>query len=156
MDVHSPAQRSHNMRRVRDKDSKAELSLRRNLHAAGLRYRLHQPNLPGKPDLVLPRFKAVIFMHGCFWHGHDCGRAGLPLTRTEFWARKIQDTRLRDTRVVAQLLEDGWRVFTVWECALRGRTQIPILDVIQKVSEFLHSDKQENEISGTTIHDLRS
>src|SRR5690348_80348 len=98
----SPAARSRNMSRVRGKDTQPELRVRRLLHAAGYRFRLHRKDLPGRPDLVLPRHRVAIFVHGCFWHGHpDCKRATIPATRTEFWTSKINRNRERDTAAVA-------------------------------------------------------
>lgn len=119
MDVFDPQKRSEVMARVRGKDTKPELLVRRHLHAAGLRYRLHHKGLPGRPDLVFPSRRLVVFVHGCFWHGHEgCKRATIPATRPEFWREKIETNRARDARVKTQLEEQGWRVSTVWECSL--------------------------------------
>lgn len=121
------------MRLVRSKDTAPELTLRSALHGAGLRYRLHDRRLPGKPDLVLPRFSAVILVHGCFWHAHGCRRSSLPATRTETWSAKFAANRARDERVVEELQERGWRVLVVWECALdRGKSEtVPVADVVR-------------------------
>jgi len=105
---------------IRGKDTKPEWQVRRALHARGFRYRLHARRLAGRPDLVLPRYRAVVFVHGCFWHGHDCRYFRLPATRTAFWEGKISRNRSNDARNRASLLEAGWRVAVVWECALRG------------------------------------
>jgi DNA mismatch endonuclease (patch repair protein) len=105
---------------IRSKNTKPELLLRRALHATGLRYRLHGSKLPGKPDVVFAKHHAVVFVHGCFWHRHrDCRFATTPATRPEFWAAKFSANVERDKRNVAALLENGWRVATVWECALK-------------------------------------
>ena len=105
------------MRRVRSKDTLPEMRVRCALHAKGFRYRLHHPDLPGKPDLVLSRFRTCIFVHGCFWHGHEaCKKASLPKTNTDFWAEKIVRNRERDRRVRKLLEGIGWKVVTVWEC----------------------------------------
>lgn len=106
---------------IRNKNTKPELLLRRALHAKGLRYRLHGAKLPGKPDLVFRKHHAVVFVHGCFWHRHsNCRFATTPATRPEFWAAKFSTNVERDKRNVAALLGNGWRVATVWECALKG------------------------------------
>lgn len=119
-DVHSPAQRSRNMAAIHGIDTAPELALRRRLHAAGFRFRLHQRSLPGHPDLVLAKFNAVIFVNGCFWHTHDCKYGGVvPATRPEFWARKRAATVERDARNNSTLRSQGWRVHTVWECELK-------------------------------------
>ena len=118
MDRITPEDRSRLMSRVRSADTTPEMVVRRRLHAAGLRYRLHRRDLPGRPDLVLPRFKIAVFVHGCFWHGHlgcDRGRRR-PKTRAEFWDRKLRENRDRDARVAAELQAMGWTVATVWEC----------------------------------------
>ena len=113
--------RSRMMAGIRGKDTKPELRLRRSLHAMGFRYRLHAKGLPGRPDLVLPKYRAVIFVHGCFWHRHPgCRFASTPSTRPEFWAAKFAANVARDEAVRSQLLQCGWRVATVWECALRS------------------------------------
>lgn len=122
MDIISPEQRSALMSRIRGKDTKIELEVRRGLHALGFRYRLGGAGLPGRPDIVLPRHRTVVFVHGCFWHQHDCHLFRLPKTRTEFWREKIEANRSRDARNIAQLRASKWRVEVVWECQLRGMT----------------------------------
>lgn len=108
------------MSRVRAKDTKPEMVVRRLLHAAGYRYRLHARDLPGKPDLVFPGRRKVVFINGCFWHRHGgCALARLPKSRTEFWTDKLERNRERDERNVAALRELGWEVLTVWECEVR-------------------------------------
>lgn len=116
-DVHAPAQRSYNMSRIRGRDTKPELIVRSLVHQMGFRFRLHRKDLPGKPDLVLPRHDKVIFVHGCFWHMHQCryGRV-VPATNTEFWQSKRQSTVDRDRRQQKKLKSDGWSVLTIWEC----------------------------------------
>lgn len=111
------------MSRIRGSDTKIELLVRRALHAQGLRYRLGGASLPGRPDLVFPRHRAVLFVDGCFWHGHDCHLFRLPKTRTEFWQTKIDANRSRDQRVDVELKRRGWRVLHLWECELRGKSQ---------------------------------
>ncbi len=122
----SKEHRSWNMSRIRSKDTKPEKVIRSLLHRAGLRFRLHCRNLPGKPDLVFPRYKTVIFVHGCFWHRHEGCRDATTLgSRTEFWNRKFSDNIQRDKKVKAALEEMGWRVLVVWECEIKkNNTQL--------------------------------
>ncbi|MDR7133269.1 DNA mismatch endonuclease (patch repair protein) [Lysobacter niastensis] len=119
-DILTPEQRSAQMSRIRGADTKIELLVRKALHARGFRYRLGGAGLPGRPDLVLPRYRTAIFVHGCFWHGHDCPLYRLPKTRSEFWRAKIESNQSRDERALGQLAALGWRTRIVWECSLRG------------------------------------
>ena len=113
----TPEQRSALMRKVRSKDTTPEMRVRRALHAKGFRYRLHHSDLPGKPDLVLSRYRTCIFVHGCFWHGHEsCRKSSVPKTNTDFWVKKISRNQDRDRKVQTLLEDIGWRVVTVWEC----------------------------------------
>ena len=117
MDNKTAAERSRNMSRIRGRDTKPEITVRRLLFADGFRYRLNVKDLPGKPDLVLKKYHAVIFINGCFWHGHaNCRYAKTPETNAEFWTTKIETNKARDTEVRRRLLADGWRVLTVWTC----------------------------------------
>jgi DNA mismatch endonuclease (patch repair protein) len=138
-DVHSPETRSRNMRAIRSADTKPELIVRRSLHAAGLRYRLGGAGLPGRPDLVLPRHRAVIFVHGCFWHGHDCPLFKIPSTRLEFWKTKIGRNRENDAKVKSLLLVAGWRIATVWECAIRKKDKAA--EVFETLKLWISGDK---------------
>lgn len=140
-------QRRRNMSAIRGKDTKPEMIVRRALHAAGLRYRLHG-NLPGKPDLVFPGRRAVIFVHGCFWHGHDCPMFKLPATRQDFWREKIERNQARDSENEAALLNAGWRVMTIWECALRGRDRLSPPAVASGVRNWFDSRELEASLSG--------
>lgn len=116
-DIVSKEKRSEMMSGIRAKDTKPEKLVRSALHRAGFRFRLHDKRLPGRPDIVLPRYKTVIFVHGCFWHRHPgCKYAATPKTRTEFWQKKFEDNVHRDAEVRAALEADGWRVVVVWEC----------------------------------------
>ena len=108
------------MAAIHGRDTAPELALRSALHARGYRFRVDARGLPGRPDLKLTRYRAVVFVHGCFWHGHDCPKFRPPLSNVEFWLGKIERNRARDRRVVAELLESGWRVAVVWECAISG------------------------------------
>lgn len=116
MDTVPPEIRSAIMRAVRQKNTGPELRLRKALHALGYRYRLHPTTLPGRPDLAFPRRRAVIFVHGCFWHGHDCRAGRRPTSRTDYWLPKIAENQRRDARKCAELEARGWSVLTVWEC----------------------------------------
>ena len=120
-DVHDPKTRSYNMSRIKAKDTKPEMLVRKFLHAQGFRYKLHDKKLPGKPDLVLPKYKTVIFIHGCFWHGHDnCKYFVMPKTRTEWWLNKINTNKANDTKAIKALKKDEWKVINVWECDLKS------------------------------------
>ncbi|MCA0851353.1 very short patch repair endonuclease [Salipiger thiooxidans] len=117
----SKERRSWNMSQIRGKDTKPEILLRSLLHRRGFRFRLHAPGLPGTPDIVLPKYRTVIFVHGCFWHRHEgCSNATMPKTRTDFWTEKFRRTVERDQEKQAQLERAGWRVLTVWECELKS------------------------------------
>ena len=136
-DVHTPEQRSYNMAKIRGRDTLPELRVRSILHAAGLRYRLHGKQLPGKPDLVFARAKAVVFVHGCFWHMHRC-RYGkpVPATNRDFWALKRRSNVDRDKRNRKLLKAAGWRVFEIWECQTRDEEVLrvklaPIIDYVE-------------------------
>ena len=139
-DVHDTATRSRNMAAVRGKDTKPELLIRRGLHGLGFRYRLQAKDLPGRPDLVLPKHRAVIFIHGCFWHGHDCHLFRLPGTRTQFWEQKISSNRERDCRTLLALSQRQWRTGIVWECAVRGRGSIGVGPALEQLAEWLRND----------------
>lgn len=133
---------------IRGKDTRPEMLLRKALHAAGFRFRLHDSRLPGKPDIVLPRWQAVIFVHGCFWHGHDCHLFKVPSTRTEFWLEKIKGNRERDNRAQEQLKADGWRIATVWECSLKGRTRQPFDVLMSQLTGWLTGAGTQIELAG--------
>ena len=150
MDVLTPEQRRHNMSRIRGRDTKPELLLRRGLHAAGFRFRLHAPDLPGRPDIVFPRYRAAILVHGCFWHGHDCPLFKMPATRQEFWASKIRGNRERDKRTAAALLAYGWRILTVWECSIKGPGRQPLPAIIDRCAAFIGGKKQRAALRGRT------
>lgn len=134
---------------IRGKNTRPELIIRKGLHARGFRYRLHDPRLPGKPDLVLPKWHAVIFVHGCFWHGHDCHLFKWPSTRPEFWQKKIERNREKDLESRDALIRAGWRVLVIWECALKGRGRYSPTHVIHVVVDWLVSNSQLGEIRGT-------
>ena len=114
-------QRQRCMSNVKNKNSAPEMVVRRGLHKLGLRYRLHAKNLPGTPDLVFAKYRTVLFVHGCFWHKHDCYKFSMPATRTDFWKNKLAHNKLRDENNIATLREMGWHVIIVWECAIFGK-----------------------------------
>lgn len=121
-DVHDKATRSYNMSRIKSKDTKPEMIVRKYLHAQGFRYKLHDKTLPGKPDIVLPKYKTVIFVHGCFWHGHkNCKYFVVPKTRTDWWLNKINRNRINDHKAVISLRKDGWKILTIYECQLQSQ-----------------------------------
>ncbi|QDT93852.1 very short patch repair endonuclease [Gimesia algae] len=126
MDHYSKIKRSKLMSRVRSKDTKPEKIVRKLLHSTGYRFRLHRKDLPGKPDIVLPKYHAAIFVHGCFWHGHDCPKGRRPITNREFWDDKLEKNKKRDARNTKLLKSEGWKVIVIWEC----ETQKP--DTLQK------------------------
>lgn len=125
------------MSRIRGSDTRIELLVRKALHSRGFRYRLGGSGLPGRPDVVLPRHRTVIFVHGCFWHGHDCALFRLPKTRPEFWRGKIDANRARDGRVEDSLVGEGWRVGIVWECALRGKSKAEVERVVRELADWI-------------------
>lgn len=147
-DVVDRATRSRMMAGIRGHDTRIELSVRKALHARGYRYRVNERNLPGRPDIVLPRWNAVILVHGCFWHSHDCGLCRIPSTRPEFWRDKLAGNAERDERNTQALLKKGWRVATVWECSLRGRGQEAVSDVADRLGEWLHGRGPLMDIRG--------
>jgi DNA mismatch endonuclease (patch repair protein) len=150
-DVVDQKTRSRMMAGIKGKNTKPELAVRSALHRQGYRFRLHRKDLPGRPDITLPQYSALIFVNGCFWHGHDCHLFRLPQTRTDFWRTKIEGNRERDTRNQSKLLKDGWALLRIWECALRGRTALPFTAVMAQVTDWLEaSDRPASmDIRGT-------
>lgn len=136
---------------ITGKNTKPEILVRKILHRLGYRFRLHKKGLPGKPDIVLPRYRVVIFVQGCFWHGHEnCHLFRLPKTRTEFWEAKIAGNKARDKKVLAELSQLGYRVAEVWECALKGKRALKISQIESEMHMFIsHSDDKYCEIRGT-------
>jgi DNA mismatch endonuclease (patch repair protein) len=147
-DVHDQQTRSRNMAAVRPRNTKPELMIRKALHASGLRYRLNVRDLPGKPDIVLPRHRAVVFVHGCFWHRHECDLFRWPESRTEFWREKLDANAARDVKAADALEEAGWRQAVVWECALKGRKKRDFQDTMQRLIAWIRSDEQAITIGG--------
>lgn len=144
----TPDVRSRMMAGIRGKDTKPELAVRSALHARGFRFRLHRKDLPGKPDLVFPKHRAVVFVNGCFWHGHECHLFRWPKTRPEFWQRKIRSNMERDHARYLELGAAGWRVAIVWECALKGRGRLPISVIADRCADWLESDRKALALRG--------
>lgn len=139
------------MAAIRGADTKPELLIRRQLHALGFRYRLHDKKLPGRPDLVFSRYRAVLFINGCFWHGHDCDLFKWPKTRPEFWRAKIGGNVARDLRNEKELEALGWRVGVVWECALKGPQRLPPGDMIDSLCAYLESSEKLFSVQGQQV-----
>ncbi len=135
-DVHDKKTRSYNMSRIRATNTKPEMLVRKFLHAQGFRYRLHDKKLPGRPDIVLPKYKTVILIHGCFWHGHNnCRYFVIPKTRTEWWLNKLFRNRANDKKAVSALKKEGWKIITLWECDLKpSKVQRTLLRLLKKLS----------------------
>ena len=130
-DVHTPEQRSYNMSQIRNKNTKPEELVRKYLFSQGFRYRKNDTRLPGKPDIVLPKYKTVIFVNGCFWHGHEgCKYFIWPKNNTDFWKNKISGNILRDAKTLKKLNAAGWRVITIWECELKAAKQQATLNAL--------------------------
>ncbi len=144
-DVVDSETRSRMMSGIRGKNTKPELEIRRLLHQRGFRYRLHDKKLPGKPDIVLKKYNAVIFIHGCFWHRHNCHLFKWPKTRPEFWKQKITRNHENDIAALAELLSGGWRVCVVWECSIKGSSKnVPM--VSESIVRWLKSNNSMLEI----------
>lgn len=136
-DVFSPEERSRIMSRIGSKNTKPEIAVRRLVHSKGFRFRLHDKKLPGKPDVVLPRHRKVIFVNGCFWHGHNgCSRSSLPKTNSDFWRDKIAKTVQRDKRTVRQLRRQGWGAMTVWQCETKNLEKLS-----RRLDRYLHNKR---------------
>jgi DNA mismatch endonuclease (patch repair protein) len=136
------------MARVGTKNTWPEIVVRKALHRRGFRFRLHAKTLPGRPDIVFPKWSVALFVHGCFWHGHDCKLFRLPKTRTEFWREKISRNRERDLKVQSELVQMGWRTFTVWECALKGKNEEEIVTSMDALAAWLMSASQTGSLRG--------
>lgn len=140
-DIVSPAVRSRMMSNIRGKDTKPELVLRKALHARGFRYRLNARDLPGSPDIVLPKWRAVLFVHGCYWHRHPgCPKATMPSSNVAFWREKFAQNVARDRRNLADLMDLGWRVGIVWECVI---TKMPPTELLPSIEAFISGGERE-------------
>ena len=148
-DIVDKATRSKMMATIRGKNTRIEIEIRKRLWAKGLRYRLHFASLPGKPDIVLPKFHAVIFINGCFWHGHNCPLFRLPKTRPDFWEKKITSNKENDKKSLEALGRQSWKSLTVWECAIRGKSDAILVQVIDEVIQWLLMSNKDTEIRGS-------
>ena len=149
MDVVSKQTRSRMMSGIRGKNTKPELLIRSALHRKGFRFRLHYGQLPGKPDLVFPKYRALVMINGCFWHGHDCHLFKWPSSRGVFWREKIESNQVRDAKNITEYGERGWRAMIIWECALKGRTRRDSDEVIAEISDWLTAGSRNTEITGS-------
>lgn len=143
-DVHSKKVRSYNMSQIKGKNTKPEMLVRKFLHANGFRYKLHDKKLPGKPDIVLPKYKTIIEVQGCFWHGHEnCKYFILPKSNTEFWKNKIHETLERDKRNHSELIKLGWNVIIIWECQLKSNNVLKTLnsELLENIKSVKSSDE---------------
>ena len=148
-DIVDQKTRSRVMAAIGGKNTKPELTLRKALHAKGFRYRLHARDVSGKPDLLLKKYNVVVFVHGCFWHRHSsCRYSSLPSTNSVFWENKLNSNVRRDKKILKELLESGWRVAKIWECALRTQAEAEI--TIEILSDWLHGSNIEIEIPAST------
>lgn len=148
VDIVPATVRSRMMSGIKGKNTKPELAIRSALHRRGFRFRLHRNDLPGKPDLVFTGCNAVLFVHGCFWHGHGCHLFRWPESREDFWREKIGKNIERDRQQRLTLAGMGWRIGTVWECALKGKTRLPFDSVVDQCAIWLKSDIKTMEVSG--------
>lgn len=154
-DLLTPEQRSKLMASVRQRDTKPEMIVRRGLHARGLRYRLNDRSLPGSPDLVFPRFRTVVFVHGCFWHAHGCRLSKLPGSRQDYWGPKLAANAARDAHAISSLLDTGWRVLVIWECGLKGPGRLGDAAVADRAEHFIRYGKRRLQhvptVAATTL-----
>lgn len=140
-DTLTKEKRSWNMSRITSKNTKPEMYIRSLLHRSGYRFRLHCKDLEGKPDIVLTKYKTVIFIHGCFWHHHNgCYRATTPKSKTEYWINKFERNILRFKKASDKLLENGWKVLVIWECIVSSKNKLSREDILKEIEIFLHSD----------------
>jgi len=143
-DVHDKITRSYNMSRIKGKDTKPEMMVRKYIFSKGFRYRLHDKRLPGKPDIVLPSLKVVIFIHGCFWHGHsNCRYFVIPKTRTKWWLTKIERNKQLDNENLLKLKSDGWKVFTIFECKLKSNLRAKTLENLVNRLKTISEQKRQ-------------
>ena len=147
-DIVDKSVRSRMMSGIRGKNTIPEILIRKALFNRGFRYRIHYSNLPGKPDIVFSKYKAIVLINGCFWHGHSCHLFKWPKTRPEFWEKKITGNIERDRKRMLEYHQLGWRVFIVWECALKGKLRQPLDQVIDIIETWLRDGSADSEITG--------
>lgn len=150
-DVLTTKQRHYNMSRIKSKDTKLELLIRKAIFSYGFRYKLHDKKLPGKPDMVFPKYRAVIFINGCFWHGHGCHLFKWPKTRAEFWKNKISHNIELDKKNYEKLIKEGWYILTIWECAIKGKKRKSAEIVINNIINWLDNGQRDKQIRGKDI-----
>jgi DNA mismatch endonuclease (patch repair protein) len=158
MDHVDKVTRSRMMASVRSKNTAAEIEIRHRVFRLGFRYRLHVRGMPGRPDMVFPRYRAVVFINGCFWHNHDCRYGALPTTRQRFWRDKLEGNRRRDEIILSDLREAGWRTMVVWECSIRTKCNnrdMALEAVAKRVGLFLISRETNAEITGPPTRAVR-
>lgn len=148
VDIVSKKTRSRMMSGIRGKNTKPELVIRSGLHRLRFRYRLHYGDLPGKPDIVFPKYQAIILVNGCFWHGHGCNLFKWPTTRPDFWRNKIRTNQVRDQRNLNTYAAEGWRTLVIWECALKGAERRDPEKIVELVARWLKSGTESAEIEG--------
>lgn len=148
VDVVTAEKRSSMMAGIKGKNTRGEIAIRQGLHKLGFRYQLHRTDLPGRPDLVFPKHRAVIFVNGCFWHAHGCHIFKWPSTRVDFWKEKIGANKIRDARNIEACTAKGWKVLVIWECALKGKTRRKPNEVIHTAANWLLYDSQNAVIEG--------
>jgi len=139
------------MSAIRAKNTKPELAVRRGLHALGFRYSLHSTRFPGRPDMVFSKYRAVIWVHGCYWHGHDCGEAKLPSSNESYWSPKIAGNRARDARNLAAVEAAGWRHMVIWECAFRRKGEAALAETVRRAAEWLREGTGNAEIGSQSM-----
>lgn len=150
-DVHDSLIRSKNMAAIKGRNTTPEIIIRKALHRRGYRYTLQNDKLPGKPDIVLPKYNAAVFVHGCFWHHHNCCFFKWPATRNEFWKEKITRNEINDHKKQNILLKSGWRIGIIWECALRGKNRLSLDIILESISSWLQSNQIQTEIHGKQL-----
>lgn len=152
-DVLTAEQRRLCMQRIRGKDTKPELLIRKGLFQIGFRYKVCDKSLAGKPDLVFPKYSSVIFIHGCFWHGHNCPMFKWPVKNAEFWKQKIGRNIINDRRNCRELRDEGWYILTIWECAIRGPDRQPVETVIFETASWLEQSTRNRTIQGRKVRE---
>jgi DNA mismatch endonuclease, patch repair protein len=152
-DIVDKSTRSRMMSGIQGKNTRPEVTVRCGLHSMGFRYRLHDKRLPGKPDIVFPKYKAAMFVNGCFWHMHQCHLFKWPSTRPVFWREKLEANAVRDLRKIRECEAEGWKVLVIWECALKGKSRRALHEVLQTASAWLQYDPASAEITGRQAYD---
>jgi DNA mismatch endonuclease (patch repair protein) len=152
-DVVDKATRSRMMAGIKGKDTNPEIFLRKALFALGFRFRLHRPDIPGRPDIVLPKHRALVLVHGCYWHGHQCRNFKWPVTNAQFWRDKIDANRRRDRENLSAQRKAGWRIIIVWECAIRGSMKrAPTIDVVTLISRWIATGRDYAVVDTRGLH----